>query len=108
MTVLLSGKITGLKNYKEVFEDYQEALEYLGYTVINPAKNTYPLNVDGRTEKQIWNYFMRISISQLMQSDAIYLIPGWWKSKGARFEAFTAWRLDIPRLKIDISRLFTA
>ena len=42
---------------------------------------------------------MKISLSQLMQSDGIYLMPFWWLSKGARFEAFMAWRLDIPRIK---------
>jgi hypothetical protein len=104
MTLLLSGRITSdMKNYKKRFEHYENILQSLGYTIINPAKNTFPLNVKNMTKKQIWNYFMRISLSQLMMSDGIYLMPFWWLSKGARFEAFTAWRLDIPRIKIQIS-----
>jgi hypothetical protein len=104
MTILLSGKISKSKNYIERFAYYENELRIAGFTVINPAKNKYPKNIKGLSDKDIWNYFMKQSLPKLMASDYIYLLSGWIFSKGARFEAFTAWRLDIPRLKIKIKK----
>lgn len=41
---------------------------------------------------------MRLSIRQLVTCDAIHLLPGWEKSKGATLEAHIAERLELEVL----------
>lgn len=40
--VYIAGKITGLANYKELFNEKEHELKTMGYTVMNPSILPYP------------------------------------------------------------------
>lgn len=81
MRIYISGKISGLP-YKEVeqrFEDAEALLTELGFEVVNPLKN-------GLSPNAPWiNHFCK-DIELLDSCDAIYMLDGWRKSRGASHE----------------------
>lgn len=60
---------------------HREAAHYraMGYEVVNPAE----INADPSAE---WLDCMRSDIKQLVDCDAIAMLPGWERSKGASLE----------------------
>jgi hypothetical protein len=65
-----------------------ERLRALGYTVVNPAE----LNEPGTP----WVQAMRTDIRMLLMCDALALLPGWEKSRGANLEWLIATELGMP------------
>jgi hypothetical protein len=85
--VYLSGPMTGYKNYNHAeFNRISEKLEGSGHfkKVINPA------SMD-EGEKP-WQYYLIRDIGIIFKNkvDAVILMKGWEKSKGARAEVFNA------------------
>ena len=78
--VFLSGRISGNNNYKAEFKMAELFLSDLGYIVINPAELGDV--VDGLTYEKI----MQICYRLIDISDAIFMVSGWQKSKGANAE----------------------
>lgn len=89
--VYISGAITNNPNYKKDFALAEEILKKRGYEVVNPASLG---EVDGWT----WKDYMKRNIKQLMECDAILLLDGWTKSKGATLEAIIAKNLGLKIL----------
>lgn len=79
MKVYLSGPMTGVENYKEIFNQYEKRLTELGFTVFNPAWFDY---------KEGWSYdeILDLDLAALQKCEAIFMLPGWEKSKGACIE----------------------
>jgi hypothetical protein len=63
-------------------------LETAGYTVLNPATNTRPVD-------HPWDVFMRDAITQMLQADGVATLPGYIYSRGARLELAIARQLGI-------------
>jgi len=64
-------------------------LRALGYEVINPAEinDEDPDAVMAPAElAEHWKKCMRADIKQLMDCDAISMLPGWYRSRGATLE----------------------
>lgn len=59
-----------------------------GYEVVNPAE----VNPD---PSMGWNACMRRDIPELVTCDAVVLLPGWERSKGATLEHHIARALDM-------------
>lgn len=75
--VYLSGPITGVRNYWQVFERAEANLRGLGYIVLNPARLP-----QGLTNEQ----YMQIDMAMINAADAVYFLPGWENSRGAALE----------------------
>jgi hypothetical protein len=83
MMVYVAGKMTGLPDLnRPAFAKAAQALRLQGHSVYNPAA----ANLEGTPLPRI----MAHVLAQLCESDAIALLPGWWRSGGARIEYLLA------------------
>lgn len=77
MLVYISGKITNNENFKDDFLKAEQWLKLNDYTPINPAKVSEDL--PNLTYQQL----MAIDYKLIELCDAIFMLDGWQKSKGA-------------------------
>lgn len=90
MKIYIAGKITGLV-YEDALRAFAEAeaeLERLGHVAVNPMKIETAPDLD-------WAEYMKRDIPHLLACDAIYLLPNWKESKGARLEKHIAEELGM-------------
>lgn len=83
MKIYLSGAISNDPNYIEKFNAYEKTLKGKG-EVINPVTHQPFLG------RKTWFCYMVTSIYRLLGCNAIYMIPGWEESRGAKIERFVA------------------
>jgi hypothetical protein len=90
-TLYLAGPMTGLPdNNYPAFHDATAQLRAAGFTVLNPAETELPTGEDS------WENYMRAGLTQVLQADAVALLPDWWRSRGAQLEHGTAHSLGVP------------
>jgi hypothetical protein len=100
-TVYLSGGITGVQNYKDNFSRAHALVGGCGFAVVSPVIIGQMVEYRLRRKKDItWVDYMRSCISALSYCDAIAMLPGWKKSKGARIERRIAKDLGLEILTI--------
>ncbi len=79
MTMLyLAGNITNAPGYHARFAQAADQLRAQGFKVFNPAA----ANLETTPLPKIMSYVL----GQLCECDTIALLPGWWRSGGARIE----------------------
>jgi len=85
MKVYISGPITGINNFEKPFQQAEDRLLLGGYSVVNPC--TLP-HLHGKS----WIEYMREDIDAMirLRCDAIALLKGWEKSRGALLELLIA------------------
>ena len=96
----IAGPIAGVPDFRERFAAAVPAVEALGYEVVNPCdippvdhEGECPPGYDpgedasGHTSSAC---FMRSDLRALLDCDAIYMLPGWSRSRGALVEAQVA------------------
>ena len=94
MKIYIAGQITGL-DYQEALRSFaaaEDALRKLGHEPVNPTKEN-GLDVPGETQPgktHAWADYMKKDIPLLLGCEAIYLLPNWPRSKGARLEKHIA------------------
>lgn len=76
MKIYIAGAITNNPNYKEQFAEAERKLISEGHAVINPVKNL------GFSYKD----YIDMGLCELMHCDAIYMLSGFPKSRGAMLE----------------------
>lgn len=79
MKVYLAGPITGRPGYFETFAKAAEKLRQDGFEVFNPAA----ANLEGTPLRKIMAYLLPYLCTE---ADVIAMLPGWWRSGGARVE----------------------
>ena len=84
MRIYISGPISGHEStYEAAFAAAAETLRKGGHEPANPALIQLG---DGAS----WADYMDAALVMLYSSDAIYMLPGWQDSRGARVEARVA------------------
>ena len=92
MIVYIAGKVSGMENEaKLAFKIAEKELNLQGNDVINPMELEHD-------HDKTWQSYMRECISAMMKADALYLLPNWRESKGARIEVQLAHNLGIKIL----------
>ena len=92
--VYIAGKVTGLPHdqVRAKFDKAASMLWMMGFDPVNPVEIVPP--------DSGWNNAMRICIKELAGCELIYMLPDWYRSKGAIVERLLAWILKIKRIKI--------
>lgn len=85
--IYIAGRIRGIENYAEAFAKAADKLRAEGHSIFNPAA----ANQEGRPLNKIMGYLL----PQLCECDAIAMLPGWWRSGGARIEWLLARYLNL-------------
>lgn len=101
--IYIAGKISGLpmKEVTAKFAQAQKDLEGVGYTVVNPVelvRNYLHSHYPNQTlsDEAIWRIAMRVCIKELVDCEAVCLLPDWQESRGATIEQQLALDLRIP------------
>lgn len=90
MRVYIAGPMTGIEGLNfDAFHAAAARLRGIGHVAINPAE----INPDPNAG---WNACMREDIRELVTCDAIALLPGWEKSRGATLEHHIGMALGMP------------
>lgn len=92
--VYVAGPMTGLPDFnRPAFDAAQRDLEAAGHRVLNPARQ--PLGLT-------WAEYMRRGLRDVLDVDAVVVLPGWEISRGARLEVEVAERLGAPVAQLDV------
>lgn len=84
--IYISGKITGVENFAEIFASKEQELTQQGHNVFNPAKHPDMFS---------WQQFMELDLKALSFCDSIYMMNGWETSRGAKLELEEAKKLGL-------------
>ena len=82
--IYLSGAITGTPDYMAQFDEAEKELTAKGWRVLNPAKTSATLPATS------YLVYMQLSLVQMQDASAIYMLQGWERSPGAVFEKHVA------------------
>ena len=85
MRVYISGPITGVENFRDRFDHAETMLINKGHYPVNPCKLDAVMPPDSE-----WEDFLVVELAILERCDAIFMLYGWEKSKGARREIVQA------------------
>jgi hypothetical protein len=84
MRIYIAGPMTGLPEFNyPSFHAVAQTLRDEGFAVVNPAEICPDFEAT-------WEYYMRNALTGMLTCDAIYLLKGWDKSKGACLEKHVA------------------
>lgn len=82
MKVYISGAITGVDNYRELFKHAEDKLK-VNYEVVNPCDLPHK-------HGQTYEEFMKEDIEALLTCTHIHMLDNWINSNGAKLEAAVA------------------
>lgn len=85
MKIYIAGPITGTEDYIERFIAANTAIIRKGHEAVNPVFINRVIPTVGETAIS-YGHIMNICKALLGACDAIYLMPGWQRSNGARIE----------------------
>lgn len=81
-TFYISGPMAGCEDYnRPAFRAAAETLRARGYDVLSPAELPAPDTVN-----PTWTDWMRAALRTMLHADAVVMLKGWQRSKGARIE----------------------
>lgn len=94
MKIYIAGPVTGVDGYEKKFEEaeaflLEKAKNDACLEIFNPIKIVKMLQ-EGMDEEPSWVDYMECLIPFVVSSDALFLLKGWEKSKGARIERIIA------------------
>jgi nucleoside 2-deoxyribosyltransferase len=96
MRVYISGPITGISNYREIFALAAERLAERDLQPVNPAEL---VAVTGGAFT--YDETMHLCLEALSRCEALALLPGWEESHGACVEYGFATALNLPVVTVE-------
>lgn len=110
MTIYVAGPMTGIPQFNfPAFDTASGDLRQMGYKVVSPAEmdneETRAMAMaspdgapgSGSSSGETWGDFLARDVKLVAdQVDAIAVLPGWDKSRGARLETFVAFLCGKP------------
>lgn len=100
--VYLAGPMSGIAEHNfPAFHAAADRLRGSGLEVVNPADH-------GLVEGLGWSDYMRWDLVKLAGCHAVYVLPGWEKSKGASLEIAIARALGMPVFTVEGAALASA
>ena len=115
MKVYICGPMTGIPQFNlPAFDAAAEELRSLGFEVVSPGELDDPdvraaewASPDGSPLAKVgtWGSFLARDVRLLADDGmrAIFVLPGWETSRGARLETFVGHLLDMPILSLATS-----
>ena len=85
MKIYIAGPIYGPTDYEERFEEAERAIQRKGHEAINPVHIRSVIETVGANAIR-YDKLMNICKALVDACDAIYMMPGWQRSNGARQE----------------------
>lgn len=96
-TYYISGPMTGYPEYNyPYFNTVKLRLQYLGFKVVSPVDIEPVERTPGMSEDIFWSRCIERCVKMMDECDAIILLSGWPKSKGARLELTLALERSWP------------
>ncbi len=93
MRLYIAGPMTGIKDFNfPEFHRVTKLMREAGYDGLNPAEKDC-----GSTNKS-WEFYMKLSIKELMGCEGLCTLDGCANSKGANLEIYLANTLNMPVL----------
>jgi hypothetical protein len=90
MTVYISGPITGIADFnRHAFSRAVNRLKSWGHDPVSP------FDVSTYHPDKAWIDYMLDDIPAMLRCEAVAVLPGWLRSRGARIEVALAWALGI-------------
>lgn len=91
MRIYIAGPMTGYKKHNwPAFDEAAKHLRARGHTVVSPAEldrdRGYVPPVDGTIDHPTYMGFLKSDVAKLVTCDAIFMLPNWVHSYGARGE----------------------
>jgi hypothetical protein len=104
MKIYIAGPMRGLPLYNfPAFMAAAERIRAFGHTPVNPAERD--IVEDGfdpaKDEAKPFRFYMRHDLPLVMDCDAVAVLPGWEKSKGASLEVHVARECEIPIFEME-------
>ena len=97
--VYVAGPMTGIEDFNfPAFAAAAERLKLNGYEVINPADNDNGDPEQAAQSGTPWEDYMRKDLADVLEADAVAVLPGWQRSRGASLEVTVATALGVPIL----------
>jgi hypothetical protein len=97
MVYYLSGPMTGIPDHNfPAFHEAAAKLRAQGLAVVSPAELDLADPKPTVGETYPWDYYLRRDLRELTRCDAVAVLPGWTRSKGAQLEVHVAKELGMP------------
>ena len=94
MKIYLSGPMSGIvDNNFPAFYEWAARLRAQGYEVVSPAEIQ---------EAKTWELCLRADMCEMLECEAIALMPGWENSKGANLELHVAHRVGMKVIHLPL------
>jgi hypothetical protein len=101
MKLYIAGPMSGLPHHNApAFDAVAASLRALGFDVVSPPEitrdNPQPgIHDDGSIDPTTYARLVRLDLLALLDCDAVVVLDGWERSRGARLEAVIADRLGL-------------
>lgn len=105
--VYISGRMTGVKDFEEIFQIAEERIIQLGGEPVNPVKIEHNQSIYENVAKLVgeeeanWPAYIIRDLVYLLACDYIFLLPGWTRSFGAKIEFFFAVKMGLQVMCCD-------